>query len=172
MQKIVLMGYMASGKTSVGRLLAHQMNLRHVDLDDKIEEKCRMKIPTIFEQKGEIHFRKIERDTLVEILSDPNPIVLSLGGGTPCYANNHELLDDDNVVSVYLRASIEVIVDRLKSSGQARPLIVSENTEEIKEFVAKHLFDRSYYYNKANYTIVVDDKPPGQIAEEVLALLT
>jgi shikimate kinase len=94
-----------------------------------------------------------------------------LGGGTPCYANNHELLKADNVVSIYLKASIETLFKRLSANKSKRPLIANKNDEEMKEFIAMHLFERSFYYNQAQYKVVVDDKTIDQTVLDIIALL-
>jgi shikimate kinase len=94
-----------------------------------------------------------------------------LGGGTPCYANNHELLNGDNVVSIYLKASIETLFNRLAFNASKRPLIADKNPEEMKEFIAMHLFERSFYYNQAQYKVVVDDKTIDQTVNEIADLL-
>jgi shikimate kinase len=94
-----------------------------------------------------------------------------LGGGTPCYANNHELLKGDNIVSVYLKASIETLCNRLAHNKSKRPLIADKSDEEMKEFIAKHLFDRSFYYNHAQHKVIVDDKTIDQTVTDIVNLL-
>ncbi len=98
-------------------------------------------------------------------------MILSLGGGTPCYANNHELLNGDGVVSFYLKASIETLYGRLLSVRDNRPLIAEQEEEEMKEYIAKHLFDRSYYYNQATHIVSVDGKSPEEVSAEIKRIL-
>ena len=86
--KIVLIGYMASGKSTIGKILAKELNLSFIDLDHYISDREQMSIPEIFNQKGEIYFRKIETKCLLEVLEKEQEFILSLGGGTPCYGNN------------------------------------------------------------------------------------
>ncbi|WP_309597701.1 shikimate kinase [Flavobacterium oreochromis] len=93
-----------------------------------------------------------------------------MGGGTPCYAGNHLLLQQEDVLSVYLKASIDLLVTRLVKEADKRPLIANLNKEEMKEFVAKHLFDRNYYYNSCKKIISVDNKNLEEVCKELIAL--
>ncbi|WP_275315560.1 shikimate kinase [Tenacibaculum bernardetii] len=170
--KIVLVGYMTSGKSTIGRLLAEKKNFSFIDLDNYIEEKEEMSVSEIFETKGEIYFRKQEHLYLKEILTLKNDIILALGGGTPCYASNMDVIKDSiNTVAVYLKASITTIATRLTTEKSQRPLVARLKNDELAEFVAKHLFERSYFYNQSNYKITVDDKKTDIIVTELNALL-
>jgi shikimate kinase len=171
MQKIILVGYMAVGKTTIANLLSEKIDFKAIDLDKIIENRAGLGIPEIFAQKGEIYFRKIEHELFKEVLNDNENLIISTGGGTPCYANNHLLLTGGNITSVYLKASLGLILERLESEKNERPLVANKSEEELKEFVAKHLFERSYFYNQAGHTISVDHKSPEEIAEEISALL-
>jgi shikimate kinase len=104
-------------------------------------------------------------------MKNPDSFVLSLGGGTPCYANNHELLKGENVFSIYLSGSIATLYGRLKNENENRPLIANKSEEEMKEFIAKNLFDRSYYYNQAQYKVTIDEKTVVEIVAEIEMLL-
>jgi shikimate kinase len=171
MQKVILIGYMGVGKTTIARFLAQKMNWKWVDLDKIIEEKMNLSIKELFQQKGEIYFRKIEYEVFKELVENNEKLIISTGGGTPCYANNHLLLNDDEVVSIYLQASIAVIFDRLKEAKSERPLVVNQNDENLKAFIAKNLFDRSFFYNQATFKICVDAKTPEEITDEICQLL-
>ena len=172
MRKIVLLGYMGCGKSTIANILSKTINIPFVDLDKIIEEKTNLTINQIFEQHGEIYFRKLEHDVFVELLNSPDNSIIGLGGGTPCYANNHELLKGDNVLSIYLKASIETLFERLVSNKSKRPLIADKTDEEMKEFIAKHLFDRSFYYNHAQHKVVVDGKTVEETVADILNILT
>jgi shikimate kinase len=167
MKKIVLVGYMASGKTKIGKKLSKKLDFPFYDLDHIIENKFSTTINKIFEEKGEVYFRKIEHEAFVEKMNSDESFILSLGGGTPCYANNHELLKLDNVISVYLKASVTTLKNRLKFNREKRPLVKDLNDEELTEYIAKHLFDRSFYYNQSKVIITVDEKSPDEIAKEI-----
>lgn len=171
MDKIILLGYMGSGKTEIAKLLAKKIGFAHKDLDLLIESSEQKSITELFESKGEIYFRKAEHLLFKELMASNEQFVLSLGGGTPCYANNHELLQTKDVVSIYLKANIETLFERLLQSRSQRPLIANETNEDLKEFIAKHLFERSFFYNKASHIVVVDSKSPEDIVSEIGKLL-
>ncbi|WP_428229750.1 shikimate kinase [Flavobacterium sp.] len=171
MKKIILLGYMGCGKSTIAQNLSKITNIPFLDLDKCIEKKANLSINEIFEQFGEIHFRKLEHEIFVELLQSSENNIIGLGGGTPCYANNHELLKSDDVTSIYLKASIDTLYNRLLHNKSKRPLIANMNEEEMKEFIAKHLFDRSYYYNHAQYKISVDDKTIEETVQDILGIL-
>ncbi|WP_111308215.1 shikimate kinase [Confluentibacter sediminis] len=170
---VILIGYMASGKSTIGRVLAEKLNHHFIDLDDYIEKKEQISIGNIFKSKGEIYFRKLEKKYLKAILENENHVVLSLGGGTPCYGDNMNLiLNDANSISIYLKTSIAALVSRLKNEKSKRPLIAHIETDDLlAEFIGKHLFERSQYYNLAETKIVTDGKAGTEIVEELMATL-
>ncbi|AWH86811.1 shikimate kinase [Flavobacterium album] len=170
MKKILLCGYMASGKTTIARLLGKAAGMPVLDLDEVIEKKTGKSIPQLFSQDGEIAFRRLEHDNLKELLAEEDAFILSLGGGTPCYANNHLFLQRDDVVSVYLKTGIEELVNRLRHQGKERPLLEKLPDDELQEYVAKHLFDRSYYYHQAKHVVVTDGKSPEDVVNEIMSL--
>lgn len=165
--KVVLLGYMASGKTIIANKLSKNTGVKHVDLDSYIEKKEKISITKIFEKKGEIHFRLLENKYLNELLASNKSLILSVGGGTPCYANNMELIVKHSL-SFYLFASIDTIYSRILNEKSKRPLVKEISNEYLKEYIAKHLFERSIYYNKANNKIDVNKKPIPKIVEEIL----
>lgn len=161
---------MASGKSAVGKILAKQNNLQFIDLDAFIEEREELTISEIFEHKGEIYFRKKEADYLSELLSLEQDLIISLGGGTPCYGNNMQEIIKKGI-SFYLKASINTIFERLQGETSQRPLVATIGQENLKEYIAKHLFERSAFYDKASHTIVVDAKSLNEISGEIEKLL-
>lgn len=171
--KIVLLGYMASGKSTIGRILAEKKQISFIDLDTYIEEKEKMSVSDVFKEKGEIYFRKQEHVYLKELLDKNEDFVLSLGGGTPCYAGNmNVLLSYNDVTSIYLKTSIQTIMERLVNEKSQRPLVASLNEDELAEFIAKHLFERSYYYNQATHKLVVDNKDVNETVEDLQVILS
>lgn len=172
MKKILILGYMGSGKSLIGKLVAQRLEIPFYDLDDLIEKRLEMSISEIFQQKGEIYFRKIEHQYFNELLDSNQTFVLSLGGGTPCYANNHLQFSGENISSIYLNASIDTLSTRLFPERAKRPLIANLNEDEFKEYIAKHLFDRSYFYNQASLRVLVNDNTPEEITDEILLKLT
>lgn len=171
MVKIILLGYMGSGKSTIAKLAAKKMGLPFIDLDAKIEERENASVENIFERNGEIYFRKIEHEVFKELMASNENFLLSLGGGTPCYAGNHEFLNGFNITSIYLKASIKELCERLIKSKIKRPLIANMNNEELSEFIARHLFERSFFYTKATHTIVVDGKSPSLIVSQIELLV-
>jgi shikimate kinase len=171
MKKIILLGYMGCGKSTIAKKLAESLEIPFVDLDEKIEEKANLSINAIFDTHGEIYFRKLEHQVFVELVNSPQKLIIGLGGGTPCYANNHELLNGDGVVSIYLKASIQTLFNRLSVNKSKRPLIADKNELEMKEFIATHLFERSFYYNQAQYKVVVDDKSIDAVVKDIVSIL-
>ena len=171
MRKIILLGYMGCGKSTIANMLSKNIGIPFVDLDIKIEEKVNLSINAIFEKHGEIYFRKLEHEVFIELLNSPEQLIIGLGGGTPCYANNHELLKADNVVSIYLKASIETLFSRLSANKSKRPIIANKSDEEMKEFIAMHLFERSFYYNQAQYKVNVDDKTIDRVVLDIVSIL-
>ena len=170
MKKVILCGYMASGKTTTARFLAQASGLPYIDLDEVIEKQEGKTITQLFRDEGEIKFRKLEHQVLNRIVNGSEGFVLSLGGGTPCYANNHLVLQREDVVSVYLKLSIGEIIRRIKEQGSPRPLLDRLNVSEMEEFVAQHLFERSYYYHQAKHVVAADGKSPEDIVNEIMSL--
>jgi shikimate kinase len=141
--------------------------LPFIDLDIYIEKKEKKSVSDIFKNKGEIYFRLIEHKYLKEILISDQKVVLSLGGGTPCYADNMNLITTTSAISFYLQTSIKVLVDRLTKEKDDRPLIASLEDNKISEFVAKHLFERRVFYEKANFIIKTEGKSKSEIIKEL-----
>ena len=168
--KIVLLGYMASGKSAVGKQLSGKLNIKFFDLDFYIETCESASITSIFKTKGEIYFRKKEGEYLQELLNLTEDCIISLGGGTPCYGTNMEFIKKKSK-SFYLNSSINTIFNRLKGETSQRPLVATIGEENLKEYIGKHLFERSVFYTKADETISVNEKSIETIVEEILVLL-
>ena len=169
--KVVLLGYMGCGKSIIGAFLAEKLQVPFYDLDHEIEKLTHKSIAELFQTKGEIYFRKKENEVLKTILDQKETFVLSLGGGTPCYYNNHELLQQDDVTSFYLKASVANLVARLSSETAKRPILSGFNAAELTDFINKHLFDRSFYYHQVQHVIHVDDKSIAKISDEIIEKL-
>ena len=169
--KIVLLGYMASGKSTIGREISKKLDMKFIDLDDYISKREKSSISEIFKVKGEIYFRRIESFYLSEILNSKDSIILSLGGGTPCYSNNMELILNSEASSIYIKASIKTLVTRLISEKNKRPLVAELENDKLTEFVAKHLFERRFFYEQASITVITEDKSIEEITTEIRILL-
>ena len=169
--KIVLLGYMASGKSTIGREISKKLDMKFIDLDDYISKREKRSISEIFKVEGEIYFRRIESLFLGEILNSKDSFILSLGGGTPCYSNNMELILNSDASSIYIKASIKTLVSRLIAEKNKRPLVADLEDDKLLEFVAKHLFERRFFYEQASITVNTEDKSIEEIITEIRILL-
>jgi len=172
--RIILIGYMGSGKSTVGKLLAKLLAKEFKDLDQEIELKENSNIAEVFSENGEIYFRKKEIETLKIVLEQNTNLVLATGGGTPCYGNTMEFLNSsDNTVTIYLKTSLQTLTNRLFEERNQRPLISHLiNKEELYDFISKHLFERSFYYNQASIKVETDNLSVEDIVESIQQKLT
>ncbi|MDO4763035.1 MAG: shikimate kinase [Flavobacteriaceae bacterium] len=168
--KISLAGYMGSGKSLITKHLSCKKNIDFFDLDLEISEKIGLSIPEIFEKKGEIFFRKAERSILEDVLTTKKDIILSLGGGTPCYYDNINLINEKSI-SIYLRARVNTLVERLLKEKEQRPLLSKISDEKLPEFIGQHLLERNQYYNQAKYIIDTDGLTPEEIVDKIDIIL-
>ncbi|MET3732029.1 shikimate kinase [Moheibacter stercoris] len=168
--KISLVGYMGSGKSTIGELLAKTLGIYFIDLDKQIEHKTNQSISDTLKALGEIRFRKLEKATLEEVLSLEDSYVLSLGGGTPVYYDNMNQINL-HTHSVYLRMTPMELRNRLVHEKENRPLIARIPDDELPEFIAKHLFERSNFYNQAKSIVDVKSKSVDELVEEIRLLL-
>lgn len=154
---IYLIGYMAAGKTTIGKELAKKLAMTFIDMDDVIETKAGMPLPAIFDKKGEQAFRKLENETLREVLELDNQVIAT-GGGTPCFYNNMQLMNSTGS-TFYLYFSPNELLNRLKLTNlNTRPLLSGKTDEELLHFITKSLNERELYYLRANYKVDGDDK--------------
>lgn len=148
---IYIIGFMGSGKTTIGSKLALQLNWSFVDLDKKIEENAGKTIAEIFAQNGEEYFREIETKVLENLRSVRNTII-STGGGTPCHDENMEFMLG-NGLTVYLKLTPGELETRLSESRGGRPLIMDLDKENLKVFIEKKLADREKWYDRSEIII-------------------
>ncbi|WP_408006738.1 shikimate kinase [Pseudalkalibacillus sp. A8] len=159
MRAVYLTGFMAAGKTSVGKALAEKMDLLVIDLDNYIEEKLAWDIPSIFERKGEIYFRDEEQNALQELpISD---IIVTTGGGVVLRKENRTHMKKHGYV-IHLEADVETIFERLYQQD-GRPLAKGKTKSEIEQLAEK----RQPYYEDADLTIQTDGKTIEQITDEI-----
>ena len=154
---IVLIGFMGSGKTTVGELLAATLNVDFIDMDLYIENQQKCSIKDIFANKGEAYFRKLESETLLRLLSKSKKMVISTGGGAPCYLDNMSLIKS-NSLSVYLKVGSKRLVNRLRNDRQ-RPLLQNKTEKELLSFVKTTLRKREKDYLKADIRVRAIDTP-------------
>ncbi|MFM7839705.1 MAG: shikimate kinase [Chitinophagaceae bacterium] len=153
--RIFLIGFMGSGKSHWGKLLASRLQLPHFDLDQVIEADQEMSVTQIFEQKGEEKFRLLEKQQLEKLIETHPGLVLSTGGGTPCFFNNIELMKTKGIV-VWLNPSIDTLLTRLLQEKEKRPLIKNIPEKELRAFLLKKMNDRRLYYEQAAVQINED----------------
>ena len=149
MLRIILIGYMGAGKTTVGKALAKELGVQFYDLDWYIETRRHKTVTQIFAEMGEEGFRRIEHNMLHEV-AEFEDVVISCGGGTPCFFDNMDYMNQQGQV-VYLKAEPEVLIEHLSMARTERPLLKGKSPEELKEFIKEQLHARETYYNKARY---------------------
>lgn len=153
MRRIILIGYMGSGKTTVGKALSKETGMMFYDLDWYIESRMRKTVAQIFAEKGEEGFRKIEHNMLHEVAEFEN-VIISCGGGTPCFFDNIDYINQQGEV-VYLKATPEVLYRHLLMGKTERPLIKNKTPEELIAYITEQVAKREEFYNKARYTLDV-----------------
>jgi shikimate kinase len=153
MKRIIILGYMGSGKTTVGKALAKDIGLPFYDLDWYIESRMRKTIKQIFDERGEEGFRKVERNMLHEV-AEFEDVVISCGGGTPCFFDNMEYLNQQGE-TVFLQSTPEVLYQHLKMGKTVRPLLLNKTPEEVQVFIQEQLAQREQYYRQAKHVLDV-----------------
>ena len=154
MTRIILIGYMGAGKTTVGRQLGMALGIPFYDLDWYIEGRMRKTVPQLFAERGEEGFRLVERNMLHEV-AEFEDVVLSCGGGTPCFFDNMDYLNAQGE-TIYLKASPEVLYGHLKMGRTERPLLKGKSAEEMQQFITNQLVQREPFYSKAKHTLDVN----------------
>ena len=153
MIRIILIGYMGAGKTTVGKSLAKELGVPFYDLDWYIESRMRKTVAQIFAEKGEEGFRKIEYNMLHEI-AEFEDVIVSCGGGTPCFFDNIDYMNQQGPV-IYLKTEPEVLYKHLVMSKNDRPLLRGKSPEQLITFIREQLEKREPFYSKARYTLDV-----------------
>ena len=143
---------MGSGKSTLGKKLANKLAYDFIDLDLAIEEQEQLSISEIFKERGEEYFRKAEQKALKSIANSSKKLVIALGGGTPCFFDNMDLINQSGV-SIYLKYNSGILAHRLLNAKTERPLIIEKNKEELIDFIEKTLKEREIYYTKSKFII-------------------
>ena len=147
--RIFLIGFMGSGKTHWGKILSQETRLPYFDLDEVIVASEKMSVQQIFHDKGEEYFRVKEQDVLEALAEDHDKVIISTGGGTPCFFNNIDFMKQQGTV-VWLNTSVDILLERLLKQKHSRPLIKNISDGELKSFIIKKLQDRKMYYEQAH----------------------
>ena len=154
MRRIIIIGYMGAGKTTVGRALAKETGMQFYDLDWYIEARMHKTVPQLFAERGEDGFRRVESNMLHEA-AEFEDVIISSGGGTPCFFDNMDYMNAQGD-TVYLKASPDVLCAHLKMGKVKRPLLEGKSEEELRSFVASQLEQREPYYMKAKHVLDVN----------------
>jgi len=160
-KNLVIIGMMGSGKSTIGRLLAKELNLRFIDVDNVIEQKTKMKISKIFEKKGEVSFRNLEEKITLKILDKINCVV-SLGGGGFLNEKIRKVVQEKNV-PIWLNWKPETLINRIRKNSR-RPVILNLNDIELKKLI----FNRSKIYSKSKYKINCEKIDKKEIVKEII----
>jgi shikimate kinase len=172
MRRIILIGYMGSGKTTVGKALSKDTGMMFYDLDWYIESRMRKSVPQLFAERGEDGFRKLEYNMLHEV-AEFEDVIISCGGGTPCFFDNMDYLNEQGDV-LYLKATPDVLYRHLLMAKVERPLLKGKSPEELIAYITEHLKEREPFYSKARYTLdvsLLDNYDKIQISVERIRTL-
>jgi shikimate kinase len=154
--KIFLLGFMGSGKTHWGLQLSKKLSIPFYDLDEQIVSHEGKSINEIFEMQGEEYFRRLETETLHIITESHESLIMACGGGTPCYFNNIEYMNQSGT-TVWLDTPIQVLFERLLKGKVHRPLLKNLSDEQVKAFIIKKFSDRKIYYEQAS--VIMEEQP-------------
>lgn len=154
MTRIILIGYMGSGKTTLGKALSKELGLPFFDLDWYIENRFCRTVSQLFAERGEEGFRHLEREMLHEVAEFEN-VVIAAGGGTPCFFDNIDYMNRQ-AQTVYLKATPDVLFRHLQPGRSKRPLLAGKTDEEMRTYIVESLAHRAPFYEKANYIFNTD----------------
>ena len=164
--RIYLLGYMGSGKSTVGEKLARALDIPWIDMDTEIESKYKISIAGFFSKYGETAFREVEHKILADIAL-MSEAVISTGGGAPCFHNNMELMNASGI-TIYLEISPETILARIGPHAHKRPLFQQMNGDDILQKIETHLGTREKYYRQAQMTIDGTDPDIAALQNRIL----
>lgn len=154
--RIILIGFMGSGKTHWGKQVAHRLQLPFFDLDEELVKAEGQSVTDIFAAFGEEHFRLKEKETLERLVNEHESLVLSCGGGTPCFFNNIDYMKKVGIV-VWLNTHVDVLLQRLLKEKAKRPLIKDIDDDELRSYIIRKLNERRMYYEQADVTLDKED---------------
>ncbi len=153
--RFFLIGFMGSGKSHWGQQLSREFKMPYIDLDEAIVQDMQMDITEIFSRFGEEYFRKKEKELLEKLVLEHPSLILSCGGGTPCFFNNIEFMKASGTV-VWLNTRVEVLLERLIEGRKNRPVLKDIADADLKDTIIRKLNERRMYYDQAH--IVIDNE--------------
>lgn len=168
MKNIYLIGFMGTGKTTTGRLLAERLGTVFIDMDAEIERESGRCIPEIFATDGEAHFRDMEKAMMRRVAKRSNAVVAT-GGGTVKDAENRTILHASGTV-IALFADVDTVLERTQTRGE-RPLLDTVDEMDRKKAIEEMLVARKSFYEDADYAIDTSGRTPLEVAEEILSKL-
>ena len=165
--KIFLIGFMGSGKTHWGRLLSEKLNIRFFDLDEQVASQEGKPINEIFAEKGEEYFRLLEKDTLHIITESQESFVMACGGGSPCYFNNIDYMNNSGT-TVWLNTRLDVLFNRLLKEKEHRPLLRNLSDAQLKQFILKKFSERRIYYEQADLVVEESEASVDSLIQHIM----
>jgi shikimate kinase len=169
--KVYLIGFMASGKSTIGHELAKILDFEFIDLDIYIEQKYHKTIKQIFESKGEDHFRIMENEALREVASIAGNIIVASGGGTSCFYNSVDFMNKTGL-TVYIKVEVGELLARLIESKTDRPMLWGKTNPELNDYILRVLDERKKYYEKAKITVESSNVDVYELAQTIKAALS
>ncbi|MCC8088780.1 MAG: shikimate kinase [Rikenellaceae bacterium] len=166
---IFLVGYMGSGKTTVGKPLAKKLGMEFFDMDNYFVDKHKRTINEVFAVDGEDEFRRMEKDIVQELCSRKGCVVAT-GGGAPCFFDNMDMMNEAGL-TVYLQVSPEGLMQRLRYGLDKRPLLKGKSEEELLEFITEALGKREEFYSKAQLIVGCDGYTDMQIIDRLADII-
>ena len=164
--RIFLTGYMGSGKSTLGKRLANKLGISFIDLDGYFEQKYKTSISLFFERFGEVSFRQLEHEVLKEVIEKFDDVVISSGGGTPCYDENMDLMNRHGT-TVYMKLPAGVLASRLSNSPfrYKRPMLKGLDKDSMLQTISRHLEEREVFYSQSKIVIDAHKSSVENIAE-------
>lgn len=150
-ERVYLIGFMGSGKSTIGRFVANEMGWRSIDMDHVFEKEYNCSISMYFETHGEEAFREAEKKILAQLALEKK-VVISTGGGTPCFKNNIETMRSTGL-TIYIQVEPEELIKRLRNARESRPLLAGKQDEELLQYIKTKLSEREPFYNKAHMIV-------------------
>ncbi|MGM0496669.1 MAG: shikimate kinase [Bacteroidota bacterium] len=164
--QIFLIGFMGSGKSTVGKKLANKLNYGFLDVDEMIQKGEDTAIEEIFQNMGEAYFRQLENKYLRSLPENSGNYVIATGGGLPCHDGNMEYMNQRGL-TVYLKMNTGQLFYRLKHAKKSRPLLQNKTEDEIVEYIKKKLGEREPFYNQANIVFDAFNLKITELAEQI-----